>query len=52
MPYVDDNFASMFEVDGNFARDVGLHLPQPPIGLRRVTHQHTGFQHRPHFTPL
>ena len=43
---VDHHLAGMFEIHGDPARDVRLHLPQPPIGLARVAHQHAGFQHR------
>jgi len=44
MPCVNDDFACVFEVHGDVPADVGLHLPQPPVGLRRVPHQHSGFK--------
>ena len=43
-PFVDDHLARMLEVDCNLARNTGLNLPQPPVGLGRVPHQHSGFK--------
>ena len=52
MLFVDDNLARMFEIHGDLSADVGLHLPQPPIGPRWMSHHHARFQHRPHFVPF
>ncbi len=41
---VDDDFARMFEIDGDATADIRLYLPQPPIGTIRVADQHARFQ--------
>lgn len=41
---IQNLLARILEVDGYPAADPGLHLPQPPIGLVGMAHQHAGFK--------
>lgn len=45
---VDHHLARMFEIHRDAVANRRLHLPQPPIGLRRMPHQHTRFQNPCH----
>lgn len=45
MRTVDHNLAFLAEVDRDFAADIGLHLPQPPIGPVGMADDHARFQH-------
>lgn len=40
-----DDLACVLEIHSDPTGDVRLHLPQSPIGLVRVPHHHSGFQH-------
>lgn len=42
----DHDLALVFEIDRYPTADVGLDLPQTPVGTIRVAHEHSRFQHR------
>ena len=46
MPGIEDKLALVLEIHRDAAGDVGLHLPQTPVGVLGAAHQHAGFQYR------
>ena len=44
VPGLDHHLARMFEIHRDPPANVGLHLPQPPIGPLRMADQHSRFQ--------
>ncbi len=37
---IEDKLSLVPEVNGDFAGGIGLHLPEPPIRVLRVSHEH------------
>lgn len=46
MARLKHKLAFILEIDGDFAPDIRLHLPQPPLGLVGCAHEHAGFKDR------
>ncbi len=44
MRTVEDDFAMVGEIDCDTARDIGLHLPNAPVGLIGMAYEHTRSQ--------
>jgi histidine phosphotransferase ChpT len=49
---VDHHLACMFKIHRDAISDARLHLPQPPLGLLRMTHHHAGLQKIAHDFPF
>lgn len=41
---VDHDLAGLWEIHGDFAVDIRLHLTHAPIGAIRMLHPHSGFE--------